>query len=65
MTNRERHRRSLREQAVLQARLKTVIEELWQTPSTRATHKTVADEVDFGLYFLTSGSWMSPWMCVR
>ncbi|HSX80230.1 MAG TPA: phosphoenolpyruvate carboxylase, partial [Candidatus Saccharimonadia bacterium] len=54
MTDRERQRLLPREQAVLQARLKTVIEELWQTPSTRATHKTVADEVDFGLYFLTS-----------
>jgi phosphoenolpyruvate carboxylase len=54
MTSRERQHLLPREQAVLQARLKTVIEELWQTPSTRATHKTVADEVDFGLYFLTS-----------
>ena len=54
MTSRERQRLLPREQTVLQARLKTVIEELWQTPSTRATHKTVADEVDFGLYFLTS-----------
>jgi phosphoenolpyruvate carboxylase len=54
MTSHERQRLLPREQAVLQARLKTIIEELWQTPSTRATHKTVADEVDFGLYFLTS-----------
>jgi phosphoenolpyruvate carboxylase len=54
MTSCERQRLLPREQAVLQARLKTVIEALWQTPSTRATHKTVADEVDFGLYFLTS-----------
>src|SRR5215831_5746906 len=52
MTSHERQRP--REKAVLQGRLKTIIEELWQTPSTRATHKTVADEVDFGLYFLTS-----------
>ena len=54
MTSRERQRLGRREQAVLQAQLKTVIEELWQTPATRATSKTVADEVDFGLYFLTS-----------
>jgi len=54
MTSHERQRLLPREQAMLQARLKTIIEELWQTPSTRATHKTVADEVDFGLYFLTS-----------
>jgi len=54
MTSRERQRLLPREQAVLQARLKSIIEALWQTPSTRATHKTVADEVDFGLYFLTS-----------
>jgi phosphoenolpyruvate carboxylase len=54
MTSHERQRLLPREQAVLQARLKTIIEALWQTPSTRATHKTVADEVDFGLYFLTS-----------
>src|SRR5215813_4727785 len=54
MTSHERQRLLPREQAVLQGRLKTIIEELWQTPSTRATHKTVADEVDFGLYFLTS-----------
>ena len=54
MTSRERQRLLPREQAVLQAQLKTIIEELWQTPATRATSKTVADEVDFGLYFLTS-----------
>src|SRR2546427_13299133 len=39
---------------VLQAGLKRYHEYLWQPPSTRTTHKTVADEVDFGLYFLTS-----------
>src|SRR4029453_7574466 len=54
MTGRELQSLLPREQAVLQARLKTIIEALWQTPSTRTTHKTVADEVDFGLYFLTS-----------
>lgn len=30
------------------------IEELWQTRPTRAARATVADEVDFGVYFLTS-----------
>jgi phosphoenolpyruvate carboxylase len=30
------------------------IEELWQTRPTRAAQPTVADEVDFGVYFLTS-----------
>src|SRR5262245_25983401 len=54
MTKRERQHLLPREQAVVQARLKSTVEELWQTASTRTTHKTVADEVDFGLYFLTS-----------
>lgn len=43
-----------REQAIIKAQLKEEIEELWQTPATRASRKTVADEVDFGLYFMTS-----------
>lgn len=43
-----------REQEHMEAQLKEEIEELWQTPTTRAVRKTVADEVDFGLYFLTS-----------
>src|SRR5690606_34106410 len=30
------------------------IEELWQTRPTRATSATVADEVDFGTYFITT-----------
>ncbi len=30
------------------------IEELWQTRQVRASAKTVADEVQFGLYFITS-----------
>jgi phosphoenolpyruvate carboxylase len=30
------------------------IEQLWQTRPTRATRATVDDEVDFGLYFITS-----------
>jgi phosphoenolpyruvate carboxylase len=43
-----------REQAVLEAALAEEIEELWQTRLTRAASPTVADEVDFGLYFFTS-----------
>lgn len=43
-----------REESIMIARLKEEIEELWQTPATRATRKTVGDEVDFGVYFLTS-----------
>src|SRR5690606_12737482 len=43
-----------REQAIIKAQLKEEIEEFWQTPATRASRKTVADEVDFGLYFMTS-----------
>ncbi|MGQ9888168.1 MAG: phosphoenolpyruvate carboxylase [Aggregatilineales bacterium] len=43
-----------REEHALEMRLREAIEELWQTRSTRATHTTVADEVDFGLYFITS-----------
>jgi phosphoenolpyruvate carboxylase len=54
LTSAERQRLLPREQQGLHEQLKTVIEELWQTPATRASQKTVADEVDFGLYFLTS-----------
>ncbi|MFQ3534323.1 MAG: phosphoenolpyruvate carboxylase [Aggregatilineales bacterium] len=39
--------------AVLRA-ISEEIEELWQTRPTRAARATVADEVDFGVYFLTS-----------
>ncbi len=52
----ERDRNSLvpREaQAELDA-LVEEIEELWQTRPTRAAHTQVADEVDFGLYFITA-----------
>ncbi|HVO43106.1 MAG TPA: phosphoenolpyruvate carboxylase [Aggregatilineales bacterium] len=35
--------------------LEEEIEELWQTRPTRAERTTVADEVDFGLYFVTNG----------
>lgn len=43
-----------REQRALEAALAEEIEELWQTSPTRHTVATVADEVDFGLYFITS-----------
>lgn len=43
-----------RELDELETRLAAEIEELWQTRPIRATQTTVADEVDFGLYFITS-----------
>ncbi len=43
-----------RERRVLEAALAEDIEELWQTRFTRAVRPAVRDEVDFGLYFLTS-----------
>ncbi|MBI5958099.1 MAG: phosphoenolpyruvate carboxylase [Chloroflexi bacterium] len=43
-----------REQAVLAAALAEEIEELWQTNPTRHARATVADEVEFGIYFFTS-----------
>ena len=43
-----------REEQAMLAQIKEEIEEMWQTPATRANRKTVADEVDFGLYFITS-----------
>ena len=43
-----------RERAAAEARMAEKVEELWQTRPTRASRPTVADEVDFGLYFLTS-----------
>jgi len=43
-----------RERRALEAGLTEEIEELWQTRPTRHTRATVADEVDFGLYFITS-----------
>ncbi len=54
MAERDRSTLLPREQAMLTAQLKEEIEELWQTAATRASRKTVADEVDFGLYFITS-----------
>ena len=43
-----------RERAVFLAALREQIEALWQTPANRSTRKSVMDEVDFGLYYLTS-----------
>jgi len=43
-----------REETLLSDRLAERIEELWHTRPTRATKATVADEVQFGLYFITT-----------
>ncbi len=43
-----------RELRRLEAALAEEIEELWQTRPTRSSRPTVMDEVDFGLYFITS-----------
>ncbi|HLU11050.1 MAG TPA: phosphoenolpyruvate carboxylase, partial [Oceanobacillus sp.] len=43
-----------REQRQLEVTLAEEIEELWQTRPTRANRPTVIDEVDFGVYFITS-----------
>jgi len=42
-----------REMEALQEELLAEIEELWQTKPIRPQQKSVADEVDFGLYFMT------------
>lgn len=55
MANRDRMTNLLpREHAQMEAEITGEIEELWQTRPTRASRATVADEVDFGLYFITS-----------
>ena len=43
-----------RELHALEATMTEEIEELWQTRPTRASRPKVEDEVDFGLYFITS-----------
>ncbi|MBZ0288360.1 MAG: phosphoenolpyruvate carboxylase [Anaerolineae bacterium] len=43
-----------REMKALEEAITEEIEELWQTRPTRASRATVADEVDFGVYFLAS-----------
>ncbi len=54
MFERDRSHLLPREEQNLIQILMEEIEELWQTRLTRANKKTVADEVDFGLYFITS-----------
>lgn len=54
MSNRDRQAMLPREARALEEQITEEIEELWQTRPTRASRATVADEVDFGLYFLTS-----------
>jgi phosphoenolpyruvate carboxylase len=53
MSRRDRFDLLERERAAIDQALKGEIEELWQTRPTRAARATVADEVDFGIYFLT------------
>ncbi len=54
LASKEQHTVLPREQRALEKALAEEIEELWQTQPTRASKATVADEVDFGLYFITS-----------
>jgi len=54
MSGHDRNGLLAREQKALEGAITEEIEELWQTRPTRASRATVADEVDFGVYFLTS-----------
>jgi phosphoenolpyruvate carboxylase len=54
MAMRDRQELLPREQRDLDAALAEAIEELWQTRPTRAARATVADEVDYGIYFITT-----------
>ncbi|MBL8120969.1 MAG: phosphoenolpyruvate carboxylase, partial [Anaerolineae bacterium] len=54
MSVRDRQNLLPREAQVLEAHILEEIEELWQTRPTRVSRATVSDEVDFGLYFITS-----------
>lgn len=54
MSLRDREKMLPREKRTLESQLAEEIEELWQTRPVRPTAKRVADEVNFGLYFLTS-----------
>ncbi len=54
MADRDRQSLLPRERIALEAALAEEIEELWQTRPTRAVRPTATDEVDFGLYFITS-----------
>ncbi len=54
MERRDRQNLLPRESAKLELALAEEIEELWQTRLVRASKKQVADEVDFGIYFIRS-----------
>ena len=54
MEKRDRQRLLPRELTKLELALAEEIEELWQTRLVRASKKQVADEVDFGIYFIRS-----------
>ncbi|MCA0456598.1 MAG: phosphoenolpyruvate carboxylase [Chloroflexi bacterium] len=54
MAERDRQMLLPREQQAVENEITAEIEELWQTRPTRASRATVADEVDFGVYFVTS-----------
>ncbi len=54
MAVRDRQSLTPREERTLEAGLREEIEELWQTRATRASRTMVSDEVDFGLYFITT-----------
>jgi phosphoenolpyruvate carboxylase len=54
MVQRDRQHLLPREQKRFEHQILAEIEELWQTRPTRVARANVADEVDFGLYFITS-----------
>ena len=54
MERRDRHNLLPRELRKLEDALAEEIEELWQTRQVRASKKEVADEVEFGIYFIRS-----------
>jgi len=54
MTQRERTAMLPRERKTWEAQLLEEIEELWQTRPIRSSQKSVSDEVEFGIYFLTT-----------
>ena len=54
MEKRDRQDLLPRELRKLESALAEKVEELWQTRQVRASKKQVADEVDFGIYFLRS-----------
>ena len=54
MERRDRHDLLPRELRKMESALAEAVEELWQTRQVRASKKEVADEVDFGIYFIRS-----------